>query len=172
MVDPADTVTQALPGVEVVADPMQDVALRTQFLSEWYVMVGQLKKLKDAEMTARKRIFAWFFPEPKEGTNTAPLPDQWVIKGKYPIARDLDIGAFNALRPQMEKLGVNIDTLVEYKPALKVAVYRELTEEQQKMFDRCLIIKPGSPGLEIELPAKARKAQAAPAAITLNGQAT
>jgi hypothetical protein len=36
--------------------------------------------------------------------------------------------------------------------------YRTLPEEQHQLFDQCLIVKPGSPALEIVLPAKAKKA--------------
>jgi hypothetical protein len=35
-----------------------------------------------------------------------------------------------------------------------LSAYRELTAEQQKVFDRALTIKEGTPSLKIELPAK------------------
>lgn len=171
MVDPQDNVTQQLPGVDMAAIPPQP-GVTTEELSQWFTVQDQLKKLKVSEMLMRKRIFGFFFPSPKEGTNTVPLPDSYVLKGGYPITREVDVGAFTAVKEEMTKLGVNADMLVEWKPSLKVAVYRELTDEQQKMFDRCLIIKPGSPSLAIELPAKAKKAVvgAPPAAITVTGQ--
>ena len=36
----------------------------------------------------------------------------------------------------------------------RIKEYRELTAEQTQLFDQCLIVKPGSPALEIVLPKK------------------
>lgn len=133
-------------------------------LTVWFTMQEELKKLKASEMMLRKRIFGHYFPDPKEGTNTFVLPDDYQLKGKHTIQRDVDQGAYlamNAKDPQSEKSqfemqGINGDALVEWKPSLKLSLYRELTAEQQQFFDRCLLVKPGSPALEITPPAKKR----------------
>jgi hypothetical protein len=156
MVDPEDKVTQELPGVDVVVIPPKPKVTQEQ-MNQWYNMTQELKKLKASEMLLRKMIFGDYFAEPKEGTNTAPLDAGWVLKGVHKIDREVDIGALSVMKFELEKMGIRADVLVEYKPSLKVKEYRELTEEQQKLFDRCLIIKPGSPSLSIELPAKAAK---------------
>ena len=127
-------------------------------LNNWYVMQEQLKKLKAAEMALRKRIFGTYFPAPVEGTNTYPLAQDWVLKGTYPVTREIDPGALQANKERFLAAGIPVDNAVVYKPSLAVAVYRTLTAEQMQLFDQCLIIKPGSPGLEILLPAKAKKA--------------
>jgi len=127
-------------------------------LETWFVMQEQLKKIKAAEMLLRKKIFDHYFKEPKEGTNSAPLADGWVLKGKYQIDRSIDPGAFAAMKEQFLEAAIKYDELVEYKPSLKLSEYRTLTAEQQQLFDRALIVKPGSPALEIVLPAKAKKA--------------
>jgi hypothetical protein len=127
-------------------------------LNEWFRLQDQLKKVKAAEMLLRQKIFGFYFPAPKEGTNSVPLTAGWVLKGKHSINRDVDIGTLGALKPVFAEAGIRYDDLVAYKPSLVLSEYRTLTEEQHQLFDRCLIIKPGSPALEIVLPAKAKKA--------------
>ncbi len=133
-------------------------AVTMQDLLVWDQMQAELKKLKAAEMLLRQKIFKFYFPTPKEGTNTVPLANQYVLKGKHTINREIDIGSFTASKDRFALAGIASDTLVEYKPALKLGIYRELTLEQTQLFDQCLIVKPGAPALEIALPAKAKKA--------------
>lgn len=127
-------------------------------LNQWYLMQEELRKLKAAEMLLRQKIFSAYFPSPVEGTNSAPLADGWVLKGKYTITRDIDLGALNATRDKLVEAGIKVDSLVQYKPSLVLKDYRTLTAEQAKFFDQVLIVKPGSPALEIVLPAKAKAA--------------
>ena len=128
-------------------------------IDEWYRLQDQLKKIKASEMLLRTKIFKFMFPAPTEGTNSYPLAQGWVAKGKYTINREVDPGALGAYRPKLAEQGINADVLVQYKPSLVLSEYRKLTEEQRQLFDACLIIKPGSPALEIVLPAKAAKKQ-------------
>lgn len=127
-------------------------------LTAWYQMQDQLKKLRAAEMLLRKKIFAAYFPEPKEGVNSVPLAAGWVMKGDYKIDRSIDEGALGAMRPLFAEHKISVDSLVKYKPELVTRNYRTLTEEQRQLFDRALVVKPGSPSLEIVLPAAAKKA--------------
>lgn len=128
-----------------------------QDLVIWNEMQVQLKKLKDEEMALRRRIFATYFPNPVEGTNNVPLAQDWILKATYPITRDIDIGALQALSPKLVEAAISVDKLIQYKPSLIIKEYRTLTAEQNHLFDQCLVIKPGSPALEIILPAKAKK---------------
>jgi len=125
-------------------------------LATWYAMQDELKRLKTAEMLLRQKIFKAYFTAPKEGTNTAPLDNGWVIKGTYKIDRKIDIALLLAFSPSLRENGINPDALVKYEPALVTKAYRELTAEQEKLFDQVLIVKPGAPSLEIVLPAKAK----------------
>lgn len=127
-------------------------------LAEWYRLQEQLKKIKASEMLLRQKIFGCYFPSPAEGTNSAPLADGWILKGKHTINREIDPGAFGAMKTRFAEAGIRADDLVQYKPSLVLKEYRTLTEEQHQLFDQCLIVKPGSPALEIVLPAKAKKA--------------
>jgi hypothetical protein len=131
--------------------------IKQEDIQQWYVLQDQLKKLKASEMLLRTRIFKGLFPNPVEGTNNYPLPEQWVLKGGYKLTRNIDIGSLQAMRERFAAAGVGADSLVEYKPSLVLSEYRTLTEEQRQLFDQCLEIKPGSPSLEIVLPAKAKK---------------
>ena len=133
-------------------------AVSQEELAEWYRLQEQLKKIKASEMLLRQKIFGAYFQAPVEGTNSAPLTDGWVLKGKYTINREIDPGAFGAMKEQFLRAGIAADSLVQYKPSLVLKEYRTLTEEQRQLFDSALILKPGSPALEIMLPAKAKKA--------------
>lgn len=127
-------------------------------LAEWFRLQEQLKNIKASEMLLRTKIFGFYFPSPVEGTNSVPLTEGWVLKGKHTISREIDPGALGAMKEQFVQAGISADALVQYKPSLVVKEYRTLTDEQRQLFDRALIVKPGSPALEIVLPAKAKKA--------------
>ena len=133
-------------------------AVSQEDLAEWYRLQDELKRIKASEMLLRQKIFGAYFPSPAEGTNSAPLADGWVLKGKHSINREIDPGALGAMKEQFAQAGIAADSLVQYKPSLVLKEYRTLTEEQRQLFDRALIVKPGSPALEIVLPAKAKKA--------------
>jgi hypothetical protein len=131
-------------------------------LEEWYLANEQLAKLKAREMMLRKRIFNHYFPTPKEGTNDAELPDGYVLKATYPITRTVDEAGLSVLKEQFVEAKISTDKLVSYKPSLVVSEYRTLTAEQQQLFDQALIIKPGTPALEIVQPKKPKQAKEKP----------
>lgn len=134
-------------------------------LSEWYRLKDQLASVKAAEMLLRTKIYKGLFKDPKEGTNSLPLAEGWVIKAKRVINRDIDLASLNVnsiVDPatQMSRLsshGIHPEQLVKWKPELVTVAYRALTAEQMEIFNECLTIKDGSPSIEIVLPAKAKK---------------
>ena len=132
-----------------------------QEIVEWFNASEELKALKNKEMLLRKHVFDGTFVDPKEGTNSVPLPDNWVLKGKYTLNRNPDMDAFTQMAPALRDAGVSLETLIEWKPELKTSVYRDLSDEQRKLVDQCLVIKPGSPALEIVMPKRASKSVAA-----------
>lgn len=119
---------------------------------KWYELAQELKRIRNAEILLRKKIFNHFFPDPSEGTNNQDLDGGYVLKGKHAIERKIDEGAFDAMKEKFREEGINPDTMVQYKPSLVLKEYRKLTKEEQALFDQVLIIKPGSPALEIVLP--------------------
>lgn len=118
-------------------------------VEEWYRLQDELRKVKTKEMLLRKKIFEAVFPDPKEGTNSVELGDGYVLKGKHVINRSIDEGSLQAMSKELQEAGINTDELIEWKPSLKTREYRKLTAEQIHLFDQVLIVKDGSPGLEI-----------------------
>lgn len=121
-------------------------------LNHWFELTKQLENVKKQEMDLRKKIFAFYFQHPKEGTNTAPLTDGWVLRGQYKIDRKIDEATLLTLAPMLREKGVPVDSLVKYKPELATTVFRTLTLDQLKLFEQVMVSKPGSPSLEIVLP--------------------
>ena len=95
-------------------------------------------------------IFNSVFTEPKEGVNRVDIANGWKLKADYKYYRNIDEAALPAILKQLPE--GSADRLVKYKPELKVRDYKALTEEQRKIFDEALVIKPGTPSLSIESP--------------------
>lgn len=127
-------------------------------MDEWYALQKQLAAVKVAEMLLRMKIFKHYFPNPEEGTNTAPLGNQgWVIKAKYPITRKPDTALLTARAAELREKGINLDVVIRAVPELVTGEYRKLTEDQQKLLDQVMEVKPGSPALEVVLPKRAQR---------------
>jgi hypothetical protein len=135
--------------VEIPENPISK-----ELLSSWYTMAKELKVLRAKEILLRKQIFGHAFPNPHEGTNNFDLDDGYVLKGTYSLDRSVDEGAFSSLKEKLREEAINPDKLVQWKPSLVRKEYNKLTEDQKHLFDQCLTMKPGSPSLEIVLPAK------------------
>ena len=132
-------------------------------LVEWFRAKEELGRLKSKEALLRSKIFKGYFPVPEEGTNKAPLNDGTgaEIKATHVINRSVDIGSLDALKSLVVAPGSNLprfkfDELIKWKPELSISEYRKLTEEERHAFDQCLVIKPGSPQLEISIPKRAK----------------
>lgn len=130
--------------------PENDVT--TEDLVEWYTIKTKLSNLKTQEHFKRLRIFEFFFKNPKEGANNHLLDDGYCLKGKYVLNRTVDESALDKLREAMREQGINPDELFEYKPTLSKSKFNKLTDEQQSFVNQVLIVKPGSPQLEIVEP--------------------
>ena len=125
-------------------------------LIEWDRLKKELQAVKAKEILLRMKIFNFYFPEPKEGTNSIPLAEGWVLKAVAGYDRKVDIGAWPAIQAALREAGItHPEALVKYDPLLVVSEYRTLTEEQLHIMDQALIIKPSSPQMEIVLPKKA-----------------
>lgn len=118
-----------------------------ELLDEWLQLKAELAAIKKREADLRQMLFEGAFPNPVEGTNTVALEDGTIVKGTYKISRNIDEAALPSVLEQMPE--AVRDNLVAYKPSLSVAVYRKLTAEERKTFDQALIIKPGTPTLEV-----------------------
>lgn len=119
---------------------------------KWSEMVQQLKTLRTAEMLLRKKITIHYFPLAIEGTQSVKLNAGYKLRLTLPYDRSFDMGALAAGREMFQENGINVDSLMRTKYELKKKEYNTLTEEQRNLFDQALIIKPGSPTLEIVAP--------------------
>jgi hypothetical protein len=130
-------------------------------LAEWYRLKKELDVLKAKEMLLRTKIFGYFFTNPVEGTNTAPLAPingvPYALKGVHTITRNVDNALLTTLTPVLLEKGLSVDKLIERKPSLVLKEYRLLTAEERTVFDQVLEIKPGSPALSIVEVKKATK---------------
>ncbi len=136
-----------------------DVAPTLADLARWFTMKAELGRLKSAEGLLRARLFRHWFPTPTEGTNTTPLNDGTgaLLKGVHVINRDVDPASLDALRASIVAEGSNLPKLdfgklIKWKPEVVIKEYRTLTEEERNLFDQCLIVKPGSPQMEVKVP--------------------
>jgi hypothetical protein len=130
-------------------DLPQDKHLR---LLAWQELHGLQKQLKKAEMELRKELTGAFFDiaNAKEGTNTSDLGNGWKLKYKHKLDRKPDEAAFEAVFSRLPE--GSKDSLIKFKPEVSIKAYRSLSETNRKIFEECLIIKPGSPELELVPP--------------------
>lgn len=144
-----------------MTDLTQATAVTADDLAEWYKMKQKLNKLKGTEAMLRRRIADFFFPNPAEGSkeNKHSLDDCTgaVLQLDHTINRNVDQAELEALREAMFEDGSNLpqlklDELVRWKPELNKSAYNKLTDDERKVFDRCLIVKPGMPQLDIKIP--------------------
>lgn len=133
-------------------DTKPEVEASQKEINEWYQLQIDLAKLKQKELELRLKIFGTFFKEPKEGSSTVPFSDGWVLKAEYPINRTFDVAALTTLLPTFREAHLPVKELIRNKPELSLSNYRKLSDEQRKLFDQALVIKPGTPQLEFVIP--------------------
>lgn len=115
-------------------------------LEEWYDLSRELKTLKERELTLRRELFAAYFTDPKEGTNTIEIEEGWELVGGYTFTRTIDPAALDAV---VEQLGNVLDNVVVWKPSLSVTNYRKMNDADRHVLEQALVIKPGAPTLAI-----------------------
>jgi hypothetical protein len=144
-----------------MVDLSEQVAVTTEDLTTWFKLKKQLAEVKGAEAMLRGRIFKYFFPNPTEGAkdNKHPLNDGTgaVLCADHVINRSVDEQQLEGLREAIAAEGSNLPQLdltklIRWKPELVLSEYRKLTEVERHAFDQCLVIKPGSPQLDITIP--------------------
>lgn len=152
-----------------MADLEEAQAVTPAELAKWFLLKKQLAEVKAAESLMRSRIAKFFFPTPEEGTNNHPLKDGTgaVLKLVHSIDRKVDEAELEALKAALADAETNpesnlrgmefdFDKLIVWKPELKTAEYRKLSEAEVQVFDRVLTVKPGSPQVDIKIPARAK----------------
>ncbi len=108
-------------------------------VKKWLVASAELAKFGALEMRLRKEVFDEFQPgkhELKGGTLLVKATDNITI----------DDASVDAVMEEMEP-GARTE-LVNWKPNLSMKAYNGLPEDQRRIFDQCLTIKPGAPKVE------------------------
>lgn len=124
-------------------------------INEWFALTEELAEKKEREMVLRKKIFGFFIQQPEEGVNSVPMSDGWVMKGTYKIDRKVKEELLAANAEELKNAKLPMKELIKLKPSLSVTAYKKLTDDQKKIFDKVLEIKPGAPTLEIVKPKRA-----------------
>lgn len=120
-------------------------------LDDWLAVRQEAARLADRERALRKALFTAAFPDPKEGTATIELVDGRRLKGIHKINRTIDEGALSAVVDQLRKENaVSVDELFPVKHSLGIKQYRKLSPRVQKLADRAIVARPGTPTLEVE----------------------
>lgn len=143
---------------EVLESPHDEPAEVTQEdINNWYIFKQKLSEYKDLEIALRKKIAAFYFRDPHEGTNTIDMTDGFVMKMGHTINRKIDEAAFSATKERLRELGVDADTLVRFKPELVKSVWNAMTPEIKEVTAEFIIEDVGTPSLEIMQPKKRGK---------------
>lgn len=118
-----------------------------KMLDEWIAVKTDLDRLKKREANLRQKLVEGAFPNPIEGVNQVQLDDGTILKATHKINRTVDESCLQAVKEKLPaEKAVN---LVTFKPQLSLTQYRKLTDEERKIFDSALIIRPGSTTLEV-----------------------
>lgn len=111
-----------------------------------------LAPLVEEEAKLRKAVIEAAFPdgqENHEGTNNLEIWPGWILKAVVKISRQVDEAAWPAIKEELRKRNVPVDFLIRLKPEVALKVYRDLREDERKVFDQCLVIKPSTPNLQL-----------------------
>lgn len=135
--------------------PEEVATLTAEWNASVETAVTIAKPLVERELMIRKQLARLAFPEPVEGSkNRTNLPAGWALKLTYCLDRKVEEPVLDLNKEEFEKAGINVDNLIRWKPELKVKEYKELSEEQRKVFDQALVVKPSTPQLELLPPGK------------------
>nr|DAP03987.1 MAG TPA: hypothetical protein [Caudoviricetes sp.] len=129
--------------------------MTTSLVSEWYTVSQQLEELRSKERELRQKVINEIFPnvpQDAEGTFSMPLGGGYKIKSTYSLTRKINEAALLAMRADFDKVGIDLDDVVQWTPLLKVSGYRKLNQEQRELIDEVITSKPGAVRLEIAEP--------------------
>lgn len=136
-----------------------------EMMNKWYALMEEMRPLAEKileirtkEQELRKNIIAASFkPEPGkaflEGTQYRELGNGYRLKADLKIERKVQE---DKLTPEtcdlMKNNLINLDELLRVKHEVNVKPMRQLTAEQQKLFDTLLVITQPMPTMEVVPP--------------------
>lgn len=120
------------------------------WIAEWTELKESIGLLRAQESALRARIVNECFGELSEGINRAVATGLEIVV-HHEVSRKVDETIVDSPKfaANCRAVKLSLDALIRYKPELNLRDYRKLTEQQLRLFDNCLVIKPGSDKLEI-----------------------
>ena len=115
-----------------------------QMIAEWQATKTQLAILQDKEKELRVQIIKCCFDDESEGTRKSGN-----LKARFGMTRTVNSDDLLRLQDEFLASGIPLGDVVQFKPSLNLKAYRALTVDQQRSFDRCLVVKPSLPTLEV-----------------------
>jgi hypothetical protein len=104
----------------------------------------------------KNTLAGYFFPKPKDEGTERKTKSGFVTMLKTGVKRKFDLAALAITVAECQaiankkKIAINVEeTVIDWKPALKLTEYRELPEAIRKQFDAALIVTPDKPTFEI-----------------------
>ena len=113
-------------------------------IAEWQTTKTQLAILQDKEKELRAEIIKRCFADESEGTHR-----KGALKARFGMTRTVNSDDLLRLQDEFLASGIPLGDVVQFKPSLNLKAYRALTVDQQRSFDRCLVVKPSMPTLEV-----------------------
>ena len=115
-----------------------------QLIEQWQAAKEQLALLQDQEKEFRAEIIKRRFEDQSEGTRKSGN-----LKARFGMTRTVNSDDLLRLQDEFLGQGIPLGDVVTFKPSLNLKGYRALTVDQQHSFDRCLVVKPSLPTLEL-----------------------
>lgn len=150
---------ESSPYINLAPDSPEWKAVRDRLIAEWESEKLQLDKHKTKELELRKRIVDFAFSHEKvSGTERVSLGNGYEAKAvKY---LNYSFTSVIALRRAVEVLIASgeegrfiASRLIKWKAELIVNEYKLLSDEHRAIIDAVLVVKEGTPTLEIVKPA-------------------
>lgn len=121
---------------------------KLDLIEQWQALKSQVANLQEQEKALRKRLIEENFtdvnPEKDEGTHRSGI-----LRARFGMTRTVNSDDLLRLQDEFLASGIDLGSLVQFKPSLNLKSYRALTVDQQRSFDRCLVVKPSLPTLEV-----------------------
>lgn len=141
-----------------------EVVVDSDLIDTW-----DLRKKEAAAATAEEREFRRsitdsLFSGADEGSHNLDMSDGRVLNMIQGVERKVDIATLDSIRAAMiEKFGIDPDTLIRWKPDIKITEYKALRKanpDAATFFEQCLVISDSMPSLKIVEPSAYRLKQA------------
>lgn len=124
-----------------------------QKITEWHQAQTALKALAERESVLRAEVVALATGGVfKPGTTNVELVQGWKLKVVQKLNYTVDQATFYAIQDKLRGMGVMVDRLVTWKPALSATEYKLLSPEQKAEVDAMVTAKPGAPTVELVPP--------------------